>query len=114
MIEEIINEMSDIETYFLEKYNVNLSENLLGLAFAAKGAGATFGGHRGYYPHDTAETPKKTKEEKAAEKRAEATRKILQRKDYAERRKRIRDENERKRIEKFRNSVEYKVGIQYR
>lgn len=110
----IINEMADIEIYFLEKYDISLYENLIGLGFAARGANATFGGRGGSYSSSTEETPKKTKEEKAAEKRANAVRKVLQRKDYAERRKQIRAENERKRMEKFRNSVEYKVGMQYR
>ena len=114
--QEIINEMADIEIYFLEKYNISLYENIIGLTNAAKGMGQIFGDHGGgkKYYSPTIEIPKKTREQKAAEKRARGAKNILSTPEYAERRQQIRDASLQKRRDAFKDTIEYKVGMQYR
>lgn len=85
--QEIINEMADIEIYFLEKYDISLYENLIGRSIAAKGANEIFGSRPG--SRYGAPSRQEIKDKKAAEKRGKAAQKILQRKEYVEKRNAI-------------------------
>ena len=87
--QEIINEMVDIEIYFLEKYDISLYENLIGRSIAGKGASKIFGSKSGSNSQYGVPSRQEIKDKKAAEKRGKAAQKILQRKEYVEKRNAI-------------------------